>query len=174
MAPKRVPKWAPEGRPRPPKGHMGALRATGRSRGFCSSRVCCWFGVALGEPRAAFRGPFWHPFCIHFGTIFEHFFGALIETFGGTFAHTPTSRIPYKLQYKLHPGYTQPSNLHPGPSIHPPRVLQGSSKGLPRFLLGSPQGSRHAGTPGPTCIFLGFLKVRETAGGRQEGRKALE
>ena len=33
--------------------------------------------VAFGEPRAAFRGPFWDPFWSHFGTIFEHFFGAL-------------------------------------------------------------------------------------------------
>ena len=31
MAPKRVPKWAPEGRPRLPKGHIGALHRPGRS-----------------------------------------------------------------------------------------------------------------------------------------------
>ena len=31
MAPKRVPKWAPEGRPRLPKGHIGALHGPGRS-----------------------------------------------------------------------------------------------------------------------------------------------
>ena len=33
--------------------------------------------VVFGEPRAAFRGPFWDPFWSHFGTIFEHFFGTL-------------------------------------------------------------------------------------------------
>ena len=44
MAPKRVPKWAPEGRPRLPKGHIGALRGPGRSRALLHKAFfCCWF-----------------------------------------------------------------------------------------------------------------------------------
>ena len=56
MAPKRVPKWAPEGRPRPPKGHMGALRATGRSRALLLKAA---FVVGLVLP----LGVFWVSFC---------------------------------------------------------------------------------------------------------------
>ena len=44
MAPKRVPKWAPEGRPRRPKGHIRALRGPGRSRALLHKAFfCCWF-----------------------------------------------------------------------------------------------------------------------------------
>ena len=44
MAPKRVPKWAPEGRPRLPKGHIGALRRPALSRGLLHKAFfCCWF-----------------------------------------------------------------------------------------------------------------------------------
>ena len=57
MAPKRVPKCAPEGRPRLPKGHIGALHGPAGSRGlprllrkafvscwfWCCSCLCFWF-----------------------------------------------------------------------------------------------------------------------------------
>ena len=44
MAPKRVPKWAPEGRPRLPKDHMGALHRPAGSRGLLHKAFfCCWF-----------------------------------------------------------------------------------------------------------------------------------
>ena len=50
MAPKRVPKWAPEGRPRLPKGHMGALHGPA---GSCAlprapaQSLCLWLVLAL-------------------------------------------------------------------------------------------------------------------------------
>ena len=50
MAPKRVPKWAPEGRPRLPKDHMGALRGPGRSCGLPRSpaqSLCLLLVLAL-------------------------------------------------------------------------------------------------------------------------------
>ena len=44
MAPKRVPKWAPEGRPRLPKGHIGALHGPAGSRALLHKAFfCCWF-----------------------------------------------------------------------------------------------------------------------------------
>ena len=57
MAPKRIPKWAPEGRPRLPKGHLGPCVVPGAPAGSCIKpffvvgfgfALVCVFGVVVG------------------------------------------------------------------------------------------------------------------------------
>ena len=55
------------------KPKRGGLRRRGRESAG-RRKAPMW---PFGGPRAAFRGPFWHPSWSHFGTIFEHLFGAL-------------------------------------------------------------------------------------------------
>ena len=60
MAPKRVPKWAPEGRPRLPKGHIGALHGPAGSRGLLHKAFfCCWFWLC-----SCLCFWFWFCFCV--------------------------------------------------------------------------------------------------------------